>query len=304
MFNVQTMVKEYLAVDLGATNLRAGIWNGERVTDKKKTSMVGINVHQVVEFLKDYALGSGYNFKSIGLASAGPLDVKRGIIRPINWIDKEIKIVKILEEELGVKVYLQNDCVASVLAERVMGAGKEIDNLLYITMSTGIGAGVIVNGHILLGKDGNAHEIGHLVVNYDDNIKCGCGGESHWEAYCGGSSMPKFFKKYSGIDVANSREIFEKARSGISVAQNFVKLCSKISAAGIGSAINAYDPELVTIGGSVFLNNVDLLLDEINKWIKQYVINKMPRIIPTPLDHDIPLIGAGILANNEGSIDL
>jgi glucokinase len=80
-------------------------------------------------------------------------------------------------------------------------------------------------------------------------------------------------------------------------------LCSKISAAGIGSAINAYDPELVTIGGSVFLNNVDLLLDEINRQIKQYIINKMPRIIPTPLGHDIPLIGAGILASKEGSID-
>jgi len=115
--------------------------------------------------------------------------------------------------------------------------------------------------------------------------------------------MPKFFKMNSGLSVSNAAEIFKMARSGNTTATNFVKLCAKISAAGIGSAINAYDPELVTIGGSVFLNNSDLMLEEIVKHVKRYVVNRMPKIIPTPLGHDAPIIGAGLLAMNMGKIN-
>ncbi len=296
------MPAKYLAIDLGASNLRVGLWDGKRIMHKKTASMTGLDEQTIIGFLKGYV--SGLEFESTGIASAGPLDLKKGTVRPINWINKEIKIVEELERGLGVKAYLQNDCVASVLAEGVLGAGKGISNLLYITMSTGIGAGAIVDGHILLGKDGNAHEIGHTVVNYDDNIKCGCGGSSHWEAYCGGANMPKFFKMNSGLSVSNAAEIFKMARSGNTTATNFVKLCAKISAAGIGSAINAYDPELVTIGGSVFLNNSDLMLEEIVKHVKRYVVNKMPKIMPTPLGHDAPIIGAGVLAMNMGKTDI
>ena len=292
---------KYLAIDLGASNLRVGIWDGTKIQNKKTASMTGYDEGGLIDFLKKYA--TGFEIESVGIASAGPLDLKRGTVRPINWINKEIRIVEKLEKGLGIKAYLQNDCVASVLAERALGAGKGINNLLYITMSTGIGAGAIVDGHILLGKDGNAHEIGHTVVNYDDDIKCGCGGISHWEAYCGGANMPKFFKINTGLTVSSPAEIFNMARSGNRAAVNFVKLCARISAAGIASAINAYDPELVTIGGSVFLNNSDLLLGEIVDYVKLYLINRMPKIIPTPLGHDAPIIGAGLLAMNMGKIN-
>ncbi|MEM4102441.1 MAG: ROK family protein, partial [Conexivisphaerales archaeon] len=154
------MPSKYLAIDLGATNLRIGLWDGQRIINRQTTSMIGVDEYQIVKFLKGYA--SYFNFESIGLASAGPLDLKRGTIRPINWIDKEINIVEELEKNLGKLTYLQNDCVASALAELIFGAGKNVNNLLYITMSTGIGAGAVVDGHVLLGKDGNAHEIGHL----------------------------------------------------------------------------------------------------------------------------------------------
>jgi glucokinase len=294
------MRSKYLAIDLGATNLRVGLWDGRRITGRETASMVGADERSIIGFLKNYT--SSLSFESVGLASAGPLDLKRGTIRPINWINREINIVKELEDNLGAKTYLQNDCVASVLAELVFGAGKDVNNLLYITMSTGIGAGAVVDGRVLLGKDGNAHEIGHLVVNYDDDIRCGCGGKSHWEAYCGGANLPKFFKKYSGLDVADPAQIFKMARDGNTAARDFVTQCAKISAAGIGSAINAYDPDIVTLGGSVFLNNSDLLLGEIMGQVKHYIVNRMPAIIPTPLGHDAPLIGAGILAGNGGTL--
>ncbi|MGC8661624.1 MAG: ROK family protein [Nitrososphaeria archaeon] len=294
------MPAKYLAIDLGATNLRVGLWDGQRIIHRETTSMIGVDKNKVFNFLKDYA--SSTNFESVGLASAGPLDLKRGTIRPINWIDREINIVNELEKKLDSHVYLQNDCVASVLAELVFGAGRNVDNLVYITMSTGIGAGVVIDGHVLLGKDGNAHEIGHLVINYDDDMQCGCGGKSHWEAYCGGANMPKFFKKYTGLNAVDAADIFKMARNGNLAARDFVTLCAKISAAGIGSVINAYDPDIVTIGGSVFLNNSDLMLNELVKQVKYYTINRIPEIIPTPLGHDAPLIGAGILASNNGTL--
>ena len=133
----------------------------------------------------------GAEISGIGVASIGPLDLKRGgIASPANLPYRFIPLVKPLEEASGSKVALMNDANAAVLGERRFGAGKEHPDLVFITLSTGIGGGAIVDGHLLIGKDGNAAEIGHMVVDSEERLTCGCGRRGHWEAYCSGRNLP------------------------------------------------------------------------------------------------------------------
>jgi glucokinase len=87
-----------------------------------------------------------------------------------------------------------NDCAAAVLGERHFGAGKGLENLAYVTLSTGLGGGAIVDGHLLIGKDGNAVEVGHITIDPGSSLICGCGSPGHWEAYSSGSNIPNFVK--------------------------------------------------------------------------------------------------------------
>lgn len=252
--------------------------------------------------------------KGIGVGSIGPLNVRSGIIiKAANLPLENVPIVEPLERAFGVPTFLVNDCVAAVIGERFFGAGREHENLVYITISTGIGGGVYVDGHLLLGKDGNAHEIGHMVLDSEGRIVCGCGRKGHWEAYSSGSGIPKlanliakneptlFADSLLASKTANpltlsSKDIYEAAKAGDVFANLIVREASKYNAMGVANVVNVYDPSLITFGGSVALNNVDLVVDPISKLLPDHVINRVPEIKVTPLGEDAGLYGAIALA--------
>jgi len=205
-------------------------------------------------------------------------------------------------------VYILNDCVTAVVGEHHFGIGKNIDNLVYITLSTGIGGGVYVDSHLLIGKDGNAHEIGHIVIDYEGRLVCGCGKRGHWEAYCSGKNIPNFVRlllrdkaekaeksplfKLANEGTLTAKDVFDAAKRGDSFAREVVKEIGRLNAIGFANVTNVYDPELITVGGSVALNNPKLVLEPIKRYINEYVINRPPRIEITPLGGDIVLLGA------------
>jgi glucokinase len=116
----------------------------------------------------------------IGVGSIGPLDLQSGcIVNTPNFPFKHIPVVAPLREEFGVPVRLLNDCGAAVMGERRFGLGRGIDNLFYVTLNTGLGGSAIVDGHPLSGKDGNAPEIGHVVIDRLSSMVCGCGARGH-----------------------------------------------------------------------------------------------------------------------------
>ncbi|MGC8568732.1 MAG: ROK family protein [Nitrososphaeria archaeon] len=286
-----------VAVDVGATKVRIASFRGRRIQNKKIYSIAEYG--DPVKIIESYVNELG-GARKIGIASAGPLDIKMGSARLLNFGNLEVNYV----ERLGrlARVYLANDCVAGLLAEHKLGAARGSQNAVYITFSTGIGAGVMVDGHFLLGKDGNAHEVGHLVLNFEDDVKCGCGGTGHWEAYCGGRNMPVFYKKLTGSSVSSSHEIFTLYNSGDRKAIEFMERCMKINAAGVASVINAYDPEIVVLGGSVYLNNSEVFDKMLRKYIAQYVINRPPAIVRASLGDEAVIYGAGLLAAMSGRL--
>ena len=304
----------FIAVDIGATKIRVASGNREGMDEKmieatdRMNGPGGVST-QMIRMIRELTDTP----RAIGVGSIGPLDLGRGVIMNTpNYPFNEIPVAEPLREEFGVPVRIANDCTAGVLGEHVYGAGRGVHNLLYVTFSTGIGGGAMVDGHLLVGKDGNAVEIGHLTIDPHSEMMCGCGCPGHWEAYCGGMNIPRFARtllrrgEWRGSLLAElcdgdtgaltTEKLFEAAKQGDETALGVVDEVGKINAVGVADIVNAYDPELITIGGSVALNNPDLILRPIRRYVSSRVINRLPEIIITPLEGDIVLYGALALA--------
>jgi len=304
----------YIAVDIGATNIRVATGGSDGLHEKlselteTRKGADGVS-QQIIRLIGDVTDGKP---DSIGIGSIGPIDLDRGeITNTPNYPFNYTPVVRPLEEHFGVKARLVNDCAAAVLGEQRFGAGKGHSNLVYVTISTGLGGGAIVDDHLLQGKDGNAPEVGHITIDANSDIKCGCGSYGHWEAYASGSNIPRFALKLmksswrrsliadligGDIDLLTSKTVYDAAKQGDEVALSVVAEIGKINAVGFANITNLFDPELITVGGSIALNNPRLVLDPIRENFNKHLINRKPEIMVTPLGGDAVLIGALALA--------
>ncbi|MGQ9543587.1 MAG: ROK family protein [Candidatus Bathyarchaeia archaeon] len=309
-------MESIVCIDIGGTNIRVGFGDSkgrivrrlkERVN--KSSGPEGLS-RQMLHIIR--SLKGDDRILSVEVAAAGPLNLRDGsIINSPHFKFKRIPIVEPLENALGVPVHLANDCVAGVIGEKEFGAGRKYSNIVYVTLSSGIGAGVFVDNHLLMGKDGNAHEVGHITIDHSGKLTCGCGGKGHWEAYCGGDAAASFIKlqleskslrnveasrlfKVSGgdLDRLSSKDLFDSAKKGDRLALEVVKSMGRLNAIGFANIVNAYDPELITVGGAIAISNPNLILEPVRKLIGQYSINRIPRIRLARLGEDTVLYGA------------
>ncbi len=304
----------FIAVDIGATKIRVASGSREGIHEKiveatdRANGPRGVPT-QIIRMIRRLDDGP----RAIGVGSIGPLDLVKGVITNTpNYPFSETPVAEPLREEFAVLVRMANDCTAGVLGEHVYGAGRGVQNLFYITFSTGLGGGAMVDGHLLMGKDGNAVEVGHLTIDPESEIICGCGCPGHWEAYCGGMNIPRFTQTLlrkekwdnsllavlcgGDTEAITTETIFDAAKQGDETALRVVEEVGMINAVGVADIVNAYDPELITIGGSVALNNPELILKPIQRHVARHVINRLPEIKITPLGEDIVLYGALALA--------
>ncbi len=299
----------FLAVDIGATNIRVASGDHGGLNSKLSESTdrdngpLGVSA-QIIRMAHELGMDS---VESAGVGSIGPIDIASGnIVNTTNLPFKEVPVTEPLREAFDVPVSLLNDCTAAVLGEKSFGAGREIDNLAYVTLSTGLGGGAIVDGHLLIGKDGNAVEVGHITIDPDSPLTCGCGSPGHWEAYSSGNNIPNFAKHILGEEGSSLIHeltegdpgamtveiLFEAAKVGDAAALRVVDELGKVNAVGFANVVNAFDPELITIGGSIALNNPELILGPIMENIDRHLLNRRPRIMITPLGDDVVLYGA------------
>jgi glucokinase len=297
-----------IAVDIGGTNLRVAIIDekGKMIaknivkTIQKGRSGVVITEQVINEINKIIGKNKINIYKGIGVSAVGPIDLRKGAIANTPNISFGlIPVVGPLQKEFELPVIFLNDCNAGALGEKYFGAGKKYNNLVYVTMSSGIGGGAIVDGKLLLGKDGNAAEVGHTTVDTEYNLPCTCQkGRGHWEAYASGNNMPNFFqaweknKKISAkkIDNISAKEIFEMARRKNRIALSFMEELGKINGRGLSNIIVAYDPEIIILGGAVALHNGNIILKYAKKYVDHFL--RLPKIEITSLGEDAPLLGA------------
>lgn len=300
-----------IGIDLGATRLRVclGTDAGEilrRETRKMELSKkVDDYLSQITTATKVILNGiEPGDVKGVCVASPGPLDLRRGVIAHTpNLPYPEVPVIAALREALGIDAYLVNDANAGSLGEWLRGAGKGHDDVFFLTISTGIGGGAVVDGRMLLGKDGNAAEVGHTTIDSSGRLRCGCGRHGHWEAYCSGTGIPALARLMAAENIKseqgrtnreyeNAADVFKRASEGESLSLKVVKEVGRLNAIGIANIVDSFDPEIVTIGGGVALNNPDAILSPIKENVGAYAINGIPEVLITPLGDDAGLLGA------------
>ena len=256
---------------------------------------------------KDQILG-------IGIATAGPLNMEKGeVFNNANLGFRLIPLKDPIQEKFPkIPMHFINDCNASVLGIHLFEAGDdEKDNLVYITMSTGIGGGVICNGHLLLGKEGNAAEIGHAIVEPKSIAKCDCGAYGCWEVYSSGTGVMNrtidaikegnlnadILMKIVDNDTSKitAKEVFQAAREGDELSKKIVDQRVFYMKVGIGLVNNFYDCTSIYFGGAMMKDKEQILpplieLFENNPII--FTINNPPKLKTTSYREDIGLRGA------------
>lgn len=213
---------------------------------KNDISALGISTCSPFKKIDDYCVIVTGNL-------CGGLAKERKLV-PNDWTEIPI------EEELS-KTYknlkIGNDCVTAVVAERLFGAGKGEDNLVYVTWSTGIGSGAYVDGNLIVGKDGNAPHFGHITLK-DDGPMCACGGKGHLEALSSGVAIARDYGGATG-------EVFSAYEKGDEKAKKVIENAAKYFGIGLATINIILDTKVFVIGGGVFMNHKDILFPLIKK---------------------------------------
>jgi glucokinase len=313
-------IGHWVGVDLGGTWLRVVLSDEkgkfvDRIEEKVDKSSAGAISEQVVRIVRFLCKRHAFRTKilrGIGIAATGPLIQDEGVLtKPTNIPFDLVPLTKPVSEELNIPACLINDCAGAALGENTFGAAKGLDNFVFITIGTGIGCGAIVNGTLLLGKDGNGHEVGHFVIDSEGKLTCGCGKPGHWEGYCSGRNIPNFVRmklkefpqemvnrshlvKRVGGDWSklNAADLFGAAKQRDGLSLKLVNEIGVLNAMGFANVISAYDPSLMTVGGTVTLKNKKMILSPIRKYVGNYTVNRVPKIEVTPLGEDVGLYGA------------
>jgi glucokinase len=305
----------HIAVDIGGTQLRAGLYFQNTI---KPAKLEKILTHRDDETPLDRLISlissiwpEDNDISCIGVAAPGPINPFEGIIYTApnisGWVD--FPLVSKLRDHFNVPVKLGNDANLAALGEWQYGAGKGHSHLIYLTVSTGIGGGVIINNFPLLGERGLAAEIGHMTVLPDGPI-CGCGQPGHLEALASGTAIARWFSEalkqgkssiLSSSQHQSAKDIAEAAIKGDRLAVSAFNRAGTYLGLGIINLLHIFNPSIVIIGGGVSKSG-NILFDSIKSTLEQRAIS--PRYlegitITNPmLGDESGLVGALVLARS------
>lgn len=311
-------MKEYvIGVDLGGTKIATAISDlkGEIIekASLETNSHLGekIVLERIIKTIEEVILKSKINLsniKAIGIGSPGPLDVKTGvIIETPNLPFKNFDIVSPIREKFNLKTYLDNDANVAAIGEYAFGAGVGREHLIYITVSTGIGGGAILNGKPYRGFTSNALEIGHAIIDPKSPHQCNCGNYGDIEALASGTSIAKRAREaiergektsLKNLDKVTSKEVYEEYLKGDKTSIRILDEAFNYLGIAIGNIITLFDPGLIVIGGGVSKMG-DFFFDKIKESAKKTTFDFMfekTDIVSSKLGEDNNLIGALALA--------
>jgi glucokinase len=262
-----------IGVDLGGTNLRIAAVSQqgqllEKITLGIKVAMGRDHVIgemcDAIERLSDRYRGSG-RFIGAGIGVPGIIDLKTGMMRKSanlpGW--SEYPVQQVIERRLGARVFLENDANAAALGEKWLGAGRDVDNMVMITLGTGIGGGIILNGKIFHGMNGMSGEFGHITIE-PDGVPCGCGNHGCAERYASATAIvrmareamesgeaPALAKAASADPEFSAKSIYNLALEGDQAAQRIFRRFGQALGILLASLVNTLNLEMYVLGGGV-----------------------------------------------------
>ena len=311
------MNKVIAGIDIGGTKTAIALENsfGERVaartlpTQTDAFAMIG----QISDSIDAMLNENQAELTAVGIACPSPLDIENGLVMsPSNLRDwANFPIVKLFKDRFNVPVVLENDANAAALGEYVHGAGRGYKNIVYVTVSTGIGGGIILNGEIYHGVGAGAGELGHTIVQ-PDGFPCNCGSIGCVETICAGVHIARRAQEklangavslmnemVADINEVSAKTVVEAARRGDKSAIEIWDETCKFLAIGIANAITLLAPEAVVIGGGIAAATGEMLFAPLLQLIPKYV-SMIPAdkivILPAELGSESGVCGALVLA--------
>jgi glucokinase len=315
-------MKPVIAVDIGGTKIVAALVSRQgHVVDVKKTDTLAWEGFQPVAnrlfssidtILRSNGLSPG-DLSGISVAVASPIDMANGLVTtPPNlpgW--RMVPLRDMIREKYGISSYLINDAKAAAVAEFLLGSGKGIDNMLAVTLGTGIGCGIIIGGRLYLGESGAAGEVGHMTID-SNGPKCACGSTGCWEVFASGAAMEREAARRLGAGMPSSlhgssptgREIVAAARSGDDLALGVLSWSSNHIGAGLANLINIFNPRMIVLGGGLSAVGDLLLLPAISAAKRRAfpLPAEAVSIVPSALGNDAGMLGAAAFAFRLGQV--
>ena len=307
-----------IGIDLGGTNIAVGVVN-ERHEIVSHTSVptlahrspeaVIADMGHAVQAALDQAGVTAADCASIGVGSPGTCDSDRGVVvRAYNLGWYEVPVCQMLTERFGIPARLSNDANCAALAEYVAGAGAGCRNMVLITLGTGVGGGIIIDGKIYAGMRSAGAELGHTVLVLDGE-PCTCGRRGCWEAYASATALirqtgqaalahPESLLASIPAQDINGRTAFDAAEQGDAAARAVVARYCEYVAAGLTDLVNALAPERILLGGGISRQG-ESLLGPVREYVAAHCFGQrqgaIPVIAEAKLGNEAGIIGAAAL---------
>jgi glucokinase len=307
-----------LALDIGGTKLAAGVVDPagrvlsfvvapsepERGPDAELPRLFELGRQAVAESGVDWAA-----IGAVGIGCGGPLDAARGVlVAPLHlpgWHD--VPVTAIAEQAYERRAVLENDATAAAAAEHRYGAGAGTRNMVYLTISTGVGGGVVADGRLYRGA-GNGAELGHVTVDWHGRACRGCGRRGCLEAYVSGTSIAERAREalsagdgtssLAALAEPTAADVAVAARAGDGLARAVWDETVAALACGLTSIVNVFEPELVVLGGGVSRAG-EQLLAPVRAWVREHAMEPAGRsveIVAAALGDQVGVVGAAAIA--------
>ncbi len=314
-------MKKVLAFDLGGTKFAFGVVaeNGEVLGSDKIETLAKQGPEQAIQRvnLAAQSLLQKLNIKpedliGIGIASPGPLDISKGCVDGSpnlpGWTGYSIE--QGLSSFFNLPARIDNDANAAALGEYKFGAGKNKKNMVYLTVSTGIGGGVIVDGRLMRGANGNAAELGHLTLNINGPA-CPCGANGCFEMYASGTAIARRTREAiqagassqilnlaGSLEEITTHHILAALQKDDALAQKIWNETTEYLGRGLAVVINTFNPELIVVGGGVTAAG-ELLFTPVREKALRYAFPRLAAvcsIVPAGLGSNVGVVGAAACA--------
>lgn len=313
-------MKNRIGIDVGGTNVKIALVDdkGNIIYSNSVPTRAEMgyeytvnNIKQAIyDLMKETKLCTK-DIEGIGFGFPGQVDYKSGIVRLApnipGWV--EVPIAKLIEDEFKIPTRVDNDVRCAALGELNYGAGQGCENLICITVGTGIGSGLIVNGKLVRGASNAAGEIGHIKMQIHDGPICGCGDTGCLEAFASGPSIVAMAEDYikggkstKYREMANGNPITpyivcEAAKAGDPVAQRIFTIMGEYIGVGLASVVNLLNPEKIIVGGGV-ADAGDLLLNPLKETLYKRamkIAGSAVEVASAQLGNTAGVIGASLL---------
>lgn len=278
-------------IDLGGTTVKMAFFNQDGTLLEKweiptDTSNSGANIlPDIADSVKDYLFAKAIPTESIigiGIGVPGPVRPDGTVNRCVNLGWNVVNIEQTLQKLTGFPVAAGNDATVAALGECWKGGGQGCDSMVFATLGTGVGGGIVISGKVVHGVHGAGGEIGHMVLNRDETESCNCGKKGCVEQYCSATGIVRLAKKYltdtdtpsalRSIENFTCKDIFDQAAAGDTAAKEILEQVYAYLGEFLANICNVIDPEAVVIGGGVSKAGQPLL-DGVERHFKKWVMH-------------------------------